>query len=205
MAPTQRKRLIAALDAGIRRRRAARSSRCSPVAGELLRFLVHWKQAEQRADFDLRAVMLDARYRTVSWLSYASLTQFEGEHAGDITEAPDAASEFVNLRLGAVRSTFILPQVDIFAGEGYPYMRGAPSVNQVEGNPITVETLLRGIVERDHTSVRFVTGLMADGGSTVTVWDGRTIPGGPVPCIGLERPDGLHPDSGVSPRKIRAI
>src|SRR3954468_17066943 len=53
----------------------------TPVAGELLRFFVYWKQAEQRTDFDLSAVMLDARYRTVSWLSYTSLTQFEGEHS----------------------------------------------------------------------------------------------------------------------------
>ena len=39
-------------------------------------------------------------------------------------------------------------------------------------NRITVETLLRGIVERDHIDVRYVTGLMAEGGTTVTVWDG---------------------------------
>lgn len=294
VAPAQRKRLIAALDAEIRRRlpvperllvdpdvldvalplsgRATAAGlgvlprgSVTPVAGELLRFFVYWKQAEQRTDFDLSAVMLDARYRTVSWLSYTSLSQYGGEHSGDITEAPDGASEFINLRLGKVRSTFIVPQVNIFAGEGFEeveesffgfmlregeqkgrpfepatvrmkselrgpgrvalplvfrrgrdgswtakwlhlYLKGAPSANRVEGNRITVETLLRGIVERDHTSVRYVTGLMAEGGTTVTVWDGRTVPEGPVTYIGLERPDGLHPDSRIfTPENLRDL
>ncbi|MEU6260563.1 hypothetical protein [Streptomyces sp. NPDC047043] len=292
--PAERKRLIAALDAEIRRRlpsperllvdpsildvalplsgRATAAGlgvlprgSVSPVDGELLRFFVYWKQAEHRTDFDLSAVMLDARYRTVSWLSYTSLTQFEGEHSGDITEAPDGASEFINLRLGAVHSTFIVPQVNIFAGEGFEeveesffgfmlregeqqgrpfeprtvrmkselrgpgrvalplafrrgrdgswtakwlhlYLKGTPAANRIEGNRVTVATLLRGIVERDHIGVRYVTDLLAEGGTSVTLWDGETIPEGPVTYIGLERPEGLHPDSRViTPENLRDL
>ncbi|MFF4507979.1 hypothetical protein [Streptomyces sp. NPDC001401] len=294
LAPAERKRLIAAFDAELGRRlpspervlvdpdvldvalplsgRATGAGlgvlprgSVTPVAGELLRFFVYWKQAEQRTDFDLSAVMLDARYRTVSWLSYTSLARFEGEHSGDITEAPDGASEFINLRLGAVRSTFIVPQVNIFAGEGFEeveesffgfilreveqkgrpfepatvrmkselrgpgrvalplafrrgrggkwtakwlhlYLKGTPSANRIEGNRVTVATLLRGIVERDHINVRYVTDLMAGGGTTVTLWDGETIPEGPVTYIGLERPDGLHPDSRIiTPENLRDL
>ncbi|WP_441249514.1 hypothetical protein [Kitasatospora sp. McL0602] len=145
---TERKRLIAALDAETRRRLPApgrllidpdvldvalplsgkataaglgvlpRGS-LSPVRGELLRFFVYWKQAEQTTDFDLSALLLGASYETVCWLSYTELTQFEGSHSGDITEAPDGASEFIDLRLAAVRSTFIVPQVNIYSGEGF--------------------------------------------------------------------------------------
>ncbi|MDV7219690.1 TerD family protein [Streptomyces prunicolor] len=91
----------------------------SMIEGELLRFFVYWKESAQRTDFDLSALMLNADYSTNTWLSYTSLTEVEGEHSGDIVEAPEGASEFINLRLGAVRGAFVVPQVNIFAGEGF--------------------------------------------------------------------------------------
>ncbi|MFJ6567478.1 TerD family protein [Streptomyces sp. NPDC091292] len=228
----------------------------SPVDGELLRFFVYWKQTGRDTDFDLSALMLDADYRTVNWLSYTSLSDVEGEHSGDITEAPDGASEFINLRLGAVRGTFIVPQVNIFAGEGFEeveesffgfmlregeqkgrpfeartvrmkselrgpgrvalplafqrgsdgrwiarwlhlYLKGTPSANRVEGNRVSVATLLRPLVERDALTVRYLTDLMADGATATSLWDGATVPDGPVTYVGMERPEGLHPDSRV--------
>ncbi|MGY3684644.1 TerD family protein [Streptomyces sp. TE33382] len=237
----------------------------SPVDGELLRFFVHWKQTERRTDYDLSALMLDASYATVSWLSYTALSDVGGAHSGDITDAPDGASEFIDLRLDAVRGTFIVPQVNIYAGEGFEeveesffgfmlrdaeqrgrpfeprtvrmkselrgpgrvalplvflrggdgrwyakwlhlYLRGAPHANRVEGNRVSVATLVRGIVERDHLTVRYLTGLMATRASAVTLWDGASVPAGPVTYIGLERPDGLHPDSLViTPENLRAL
>ena len=292
--PPERKRLITALDGEIRRRlpsperllvdpdvldvalplsgRATAAGlgvlprgSVSPVDGELLRFFVYWKQTEQRTDFDLSALMLNADYSTRTWLSYTNLTELEGEHSGDITDAPDGASEFINLRLGAVRGTFVVPQVNIFAGEGFEeveesffgfmlrdaeqkgrpfepatvrmkselrgpgrvalplafrrgrdgswtakwlhlYLRGTPSANRVEGNRVTVATLLRGIVEREQLTVRYVTDLMGDGATTVTLWDGEAVPEGPVTYIGLERPEGLHPDSRViTPENLRDL
>ncbi len=237
----------------------------SPVDGELLRFFVHWKQTKEPTDFDLSALMLDSGHETVGWLSYTALTGVEGEHSGDITDAPDGASEFINLRLGAVRGTYIVPQVNIFSGEGFEevdesffgfmlrdgdqlgrpfeprtvrmkselrgpgrvalplvfirgddgtwrakwlhvYLRGTPRRNRVEGNRVSVATLVRGFVERDHLTVRHLTGLMADRAAATTRWDGRTVPDGPVTYIGLERPDGLHPDSCVvTPENLRDL
>lgn len=222
----------------------------SAVEGELLRFFVYWKETERRTDFDLSALMLNADYSTNTWLSYTSLTEVEGEHSGDITEAPDGASEFINLRLGAVRGAFVVPQVNIFAGEGFEeveesffgfmlregeqrgrpfeprtvrmkselrgagrvalplvflrgddgrwrakwlhlYLKGSPSANRVEGNRVTVATLLRGIVEREQLTVRHLVDLMTRKDTTVTLWDGETVPDGPVTYIGLRRPDEL--------------
>ncbi|MGK5545809.1 hypothetical protein ACSNOH_13910 [Streptomyces sp. URMC 127] len=290
--PPERERLIAALDAETRRRLPApghllidpdvldvtlplsgkataaglgvlpRGS-LSPVDGDLLRFFVYWKQTRRSTDYDLSALMLDDAYATVTWLSYTNLTELEGEHSGDITDAPDGASEFINLRLGAVRGTFIVPQVNIFAGENFEeteesffgfmlrdteqqgrpfeprtvrmkselrgpgmvalplaflrggdgrwrakwlhlYLKGSPNANRVEGNRVSVATLLRGIVEHDYLTVRHLTGLMADRATATTLWDGKTIPDGPVTYIGLERPDGLHPDSRViTPENLR--
>ncbi|MXM64311.1 hypothetical protein GR925_12855 [Streptomyces sp. HUCO-GS316] len=293
--PADRERLIASLDADMRRRlpdpgrllvdpdvldvalplsgKATASGlgvlprgSVSPVDGELLRFFVYWKQTERTTDYDLSALLLDARYKTITWLSYTTLTDREGEHSGDITEAPDGASEFINLRLGAARGTFIVPQVNIFSGEGFEeveesffgfmlrdaeqqgrpfeprtvrmkselrgpgrvalplafrrgrdgrwhakwlhlYLKGAPSANRVEENRVSVATLLRGIVEREQLTVRHLVDLMCGGtATTVTEWDGTTVPDGPVTYIGLQRPDGLHPDSRViTPGNLRDL
>ncbi|MEU7552557.1 TerD family protein [Streptomyces sp. NPDC044571] len=237
----------------------------SPVDGELLRFFVHWKQTSRRTDYDLSALMLDASYRTVSWLSYTALTEVGGEHSGDITDAPDGASEFINLRLDAVRGAFIVPQVNIYAGEGFEeveesffgfmlrdaeqqgrpfeprtvrmkselrgpgkvalplvflrgndgrwrakwlhlYLQGHPDANRVEGNRVSVATLVRGLVERDHLTVRHLTDMMADRATATTLWDGTTLPDGPVTYIGLDRPEGLHPDSRIfTPENLRDV
>ncbi|MFE9411052.1 hypothetical protein ACFYN0_20050 [Streptomyces sp. NPDC006704] len=235
----------------------------SPVSGELLRFFVYWKQAHHTTDYDLSALLLDAEYQTVAWLSYTALAELEGTHSGDITAAPDGASEFIDLRLGAARGTYIVPQVNIFAGEGFEeteesffgfmtrdgdqggrpfdprtvraksdlrgpgrvalplafirdadggwhakwlhlYLRGNPSANRVEANRVSVATLLRGIVERRPLTVRHLTDLLADRATATTLWDGTTPPSEPVTYIGLERPDGLHPDSRVfTPENLR--
>ncbi|WP_445525777.1 TerD family protein [Streptomyces cyslabdanicus] len=290
----ERERLIAALDAELRRRlppaghllidpdvldvalplsgRATASGlgvlprgSVSPVDGELLRFFVYWKQTARTTDYDLSALLLNADYATVSWLSYTNLRDAEGEHSGDITDAPDGATEFINLRLGAVRGTCVVPQVNIFSGEGFEeveesffgfmlreaeqkgrpfeprtvrmkselrgpgrvalplaflrgsdgrwraqwlhlYLKGTPTSNRVEGNRVTVATLVRGIVEREHLTVRHLTDLMTEGATTVTVWDGKAVPAGPVTYVGLERPDGLHPESRVvTPENLRDL
>ncbi|MEV8592274.1 TerD family protein [Streptomyces sp. NPDC052012] len=237
----------------------------SAVEGELLRFFVYWKQTARTTDYDLSALVLDASYETVLWLSYTALRDVEGEHSGDITDAPDGASEFINLRLGAVRGTYIVPQVNIYSGEGFEeveesffgfmlrdaeqrgrpfeprtvrmkselrgpgrvalplafvrdddgrwharwlhlYLKGHPSANRVEGNRVSVATLLRGIVERQHLTVGYLTGLLAERAEAVTSWDGQKVPDGPVTFIGLERPEGLHPDSRVvTPGNLRDL
>lgn len=113
-----RDRMIAALDAEVRRRlpvpgrllldpdvldvalplsgRASaaglgvlpRGSTCR-VDGEELRFFVYWKETEDRTDYDLSALLLRTDYSTDSGLSYTSLKAVGGEHSGDVTEAPD--------------------------------------------------------------------------------------------------------------------
>ncbi|MFD4538056.1 hypothetical protein ACFWNL_37165 [Kitasatospora sp. NPDC058397] len=237
----------------------------TPVDGELLRFFVYWKQTGHSTDFDLSALMLDDSYETLGWLSYTSLSQVEGEHSGDVTDAPDGGSEFINLRLGAVRGSAIVPQVNIFSGEGFEeveesffgfmlrdaeqqgrpfeprtvrmksdlrgpgrvalplaflrgddgrwhakwlhlYLKGNPNANRVEGNRMSVATLLRGIVGRDHLTIRHLTELMGERATATTLWDGMSFPAGPVTYIGLERPEGLHPDSVViTPENLRDL
>ncbi|WP_395107885.1 hypothetical protein [Actinomadura sp. SCN-SB] len=91
----------------------------SPVDGETLRFFVHWRERRISTDFDLSALLLDADYLNPVWLSYTSLRTVGGEHSGDVTEAPDGASEFIDLRLGRIRARAIIPQVNVYSGEGF--------------------------------------------------------------------------------------
>ncbi|MER7690831.1 hypothetical protein [Streptomyces sp. NPDC097610] len=228
----------------------------SAVDGEQLRFFVYWKETEKRTDYDLSALLLHTDYSTDSWLSYTSLKAVGGEHSGDVTEAPDGASEFINLSLDRVRSTFIVPQVNIYAGESFEeveesffgfmlrdgeqkgrpfeprtvrmkselrgvgrvalplafrreddgrwrakwlhlYLKGISSANRVEENQASVSKVVRAIVEREHLTVRYLIGLMSGDSTAVDLWDGERVPDEPVMYIGLERPEGLHPDSRV--------
>lgn len=91
----------------------------TPVDGGLLRFFVYWRQHERRTDFDLSVLMLGEDYGNPEWISYTNLKSVAGEHSGDITDAPEGASEFINLTLAKVEARFIIPQVDIFSGEGF--------------------------------------------------------------------------------------
>lgn len=228
----------------------------SAVDGELLRFFVYWKQTEGRTDYDLSALLLHSDYSTDSWLSYTSLTAVGGEHSGDVTEAPDGASEFINLSLDRVRGTFVVPQVNIFAGEGFDeveesffgfmvrdgeqkgrpfeprtvrmkselrgpgkvalplvfrrgddgrwrakwlhlYLKGISSANQVEENQVSVSKVVRALVEREQLTVGYLIDLMSVDTTAMDLWEGEPVPDEPVTYIGLERPEGLHPDSRV--------
>lgn len=91
----------------------------SAVDGELLRFFVHWRQAERRTDYDLSALMLDASYGDPEHISWTSYHNAFAEYSGDLTEAPDGATEFVNIRLAQTERSIVIPQVHIYDGEAF--------------------------------------------------------------------------------------
>lgn len=95
-----------------------RGSRTPLPAGHL-RFFVYWKQAARRTDFDLSALLLDEHFGSVGQLSFTNLSGYGGVHSGDITSAPDGASEFIDLDLARVNAAYILPQVNVYDGEGF--------------------------------------------------------------------------------------
>ncbi|WP_218010892.1 hypothetical protein [Herbidospora mongoliensis] len=91
----------------------------SAVDGELLRFYVHWRQTGERTDYDLSALMVDAGYgdeQHVSWTNYGN--DF-AVYSGDLTEAADGASEFIDIRLAQATLPIIIPQVNIYTGEAF--------------------------------------------------------------------------------------
>ncbi|MGW5685391.1 hypothetical protein [Nonomuraea sp. NPDC003754] len=91
----------------------------SPVDGELLRFFVHWRQTERRTDYDLSALMLDATYDNPTHISWTAYANGYATYSGDLTDATDGASEFIDIRLSDATQPIIIPQVNIYAGERF--------------------------------------------------------------------------------------
>lgn len=64
---------------------------------------------------------------------------------------------------------------------------------------MSVSKVVRAVVERERLTVGHLVDLMAnaDGTTGVEPWDGESVPDEPVTYIGLERPEGPHPDSRI--------
>ena len=91
----------------------------SAVDGEWLRFFVYWRQKARRTDYDLSVLMLDEAYADAEHVSWTNLRTGYAEYSGDLTEADNGASEFINIDLAAVPRRFVIPQVHIYAGERF--------------------------------------------------------------------------------------
>jgi len=85
-------------------RTVARGSRLPlPQNCQVLRFFLWWKNGSGRTDIDLSAAMFDAEFNHQTDVSYYNLEEYGGCHSGDIVDAPEGASEFIDITLEMVR------------------------------------------------------------------------------------------------------
>jgi hypothetical protein len=87
-------------------RTIARGSRLPlPPDCKTLRLFLWWKNGIDRTDIDLSATFFDAEFNYKDIVSYYNLVveQYGGCHSGDIVDAPDGASEFIDLTLDNLR------------------------------------------------------------------------------------------------------
>jgi hypothetical protein len=94
-----------------------RGSRAS-VSGELLRFFTYWRQAGRRTDYDLSMLLLDDEFHSAGQVSWTNYRQDGVVHSGDITDATNGATEFIDVPL-TDRWRYVVPQVYIYAGESF--------------------------------------------------------------------------------------
>ncbi|MEO3930274.1 hypothetical protein ABGB07_41465 [Micromonosporaceae bacterium B7E4] len=94
-----------------------RGSRAS-VSGELLRFFTYWRQTNRRTDHDLSVLLLDAEFHTAGQVSWTNYRHAGVVHSGDITDATNGATEFIDVPL-TVDGHYVVPQVYIYAGESF--------------------------------------------------------------------------------------
>ena len=87
-------------------RQLTRGSRLPIGEGNTVRFFMWWKEsiATDRVDIDLSAVMYDADWNYLEHISWTNLksAKYRAAHSGDITSAPDGASEFIDLDLASI-------------------------------------------------------------------------------------------------------
>ena len=84
-------------------RTVSRGSKLPLPQGNIIRFFIWWREGRSRADIDLSAVAITGEHQLVDELAYYNLTTLGGYHSGDITSAPDGASEFIDIDISTLR------------------------------------------------------------------------------------------------------
>ncbi|PIQ23564.1 hypothetical protein COW36_13915 [bacterium (Candidatus Blackallbacteria) CG17_big_fil_post_rev_8_21_14_2_50_48_46] len=103
-------------------RTVARGSRVPLGPGSTLRFFIWWKDGKNRTDLDLSALALDQDFAYQTTLSYYNLKELGGCHSGDITSAPEGASEFIDLEIETFLKTgcrYVLMVVNSYTEQPY--------------------------------------------------------------------------------------
>jgi ankyrin repeat protein/stress response protein SCP2 len=78
-------------------RTVARGSHIPIQLPKTARFFIWWHDGKSRTDIDLSALALDENFQYVNTLAYYNLQALGGYHSGDITSAPEGASEFIDI------------------------------------------------------------------------------------------------------------
>ena len=91
------------------------------IKTEILRFFIYWKEKQNKTDFDLSAICLDEDFNKIMQISYTNLKGSGATHSGDLTSAPNGASEFIDLELTKLnpKIKYIIPLVYVYEGESF--------------------------------------------------------------------------------------
>jgi stress response protein SCP2 len=90
-----------------------------------IRGFVYWKQAKDDiVDIDLSAVMYDEDWNYLEHISYTNLksSKYNACHSGDIVDAPEGASEFIDLDIESIKTyggRYIMLCINSFSGQTF--------------------------------------------------------------------------------------
>ncbi len=100
-----------------------RGSRIKVDAGKVLRMFVHWReQDEYRSDLDLSCLILNEEFKVKGQISWTNLAAYGITHSGDVTSAPNGASEFIDIPLAKLdhkKQRYIAPVILRYSGPGF--------------------------------------------------------------------------------------
>lgn len=147
----------------------------TPVDAHTLRFFVYWKQAVRRTDLDLSCLLLDADFTNAEHVSWTRLSGDGFVHSGDITEAPNGASEFLDVDSAAVGKDVVVPQVLVYDGERFDelaeaffgYMARHPDQ---KGQPFEPQTVKMKSALSGMSRVVIPLVFVRDGGGWTAIW-----------------------------------
>lgn len=76
-----------------------RGSRLPLGDGDFVRFFIWWKNTDRRIDVDSSCVFFDRNYQRMDYVAFnkTSVNGNYAHHSGDIVDAPNGASEFIDL------------------------------------------------------------------------------------------------------------
>ena len=77
-----------------------------PYDADTIRSFVYWKDSQLgRTDIDLSAVLYSNEWKYLEHISYTNLRshKYKAAHSGDITAAPEGASEFIDLDIASMK------------------------------------------------------------------------------------------------------
>lgn len=103
-------------------RTVARGSRLALPKGDTLRFFIWWKNGKDRTDLDLSAILFGDDFSYIDVVAYYNLKNFGGHHSGDIVDAPNGASEFIDISTSRCRERdvrFVVMCVTSFTSQPY--------------------------------------------------------------------------------------
>ena len=93
-----------------------------PDGCRVLRFFIWWKNGIGRTDIDLSATMFDEQFGYRDIISYYNLQSYDGCHSGDIVDAPEGASEFIDITLETALEAgvrYIVMTLNSFTSQSY--------------------------------------------------------------------------------------
>lgn len=100
----------------------SRGSKIDLPEGNTIRFFIYWKDGNNRTDLDLSALALDTESGFKSTIAYYNLRELGGYHSGDITSAPQGASEFIDIEIPLFLKQgirYVLMSVNSFTNQPY--------------------------------------------------------------------------------------
>ncbi|MFJ2367198.1 TerD family protein [Pseudomonas sp. NPDC087697] len=103
-------------------RTLVRGSRLPMPDTRFIRLFLWWKNGRERTDIDLSATFFDANFVFTQTVAYYNLKSFGGYHSGDIVDAPDGASEFIDLDLDVLVEKgirYVVTSINSFTEQPY--------------------------------------------------------------------------------------
>lgn len=99
----------------------SRGTRIAFDKTKILRLFNYWKESERRTDFDTSLIEFDKDMNYKGHVSYTGLSGEGISHSGDITSAPNGASEFIDIDVTKLKSDikYLAIQVYKYSGESF--------------------------------------------------------------------------------------
>ena len=99
----------------------SRGTRIKFDSSKILRLFNYWMESQSRTDFDTSLIEFDKDMNYKGHVSYTNLSSSGISHSGDITSAPNGASEFIDIDITKLKNgvKYLGIQVYVYAGEGF--------------------------------------------------------------------------------------